>query len=57
MVMRLIVVAASVSVLAGSGWASWSGMGLVSRDTGAAVAATSVRSGSAGGGLGRFRVK
>lgn len=54
MITRLIVMAASLCVLSGAGYASWYGVGAVSSDTGAG----SVRTGSVGGvGVGRVRVK
>jgi hypothetical protein len=54
MVMRLLVIAVSLAVLGGAGYASWYGMGVVDRDTGPG----SVRTGSAGGAfLGGVRVK
>lgn len=54
MATRIIVMVASLGLLAGAGYASWYGMGSVSNDTGA----TSVRAASAGaGGLRSVRVK
>ncbi|WGH79105.1 hypothetical protein [Jannaschia ovalis] len=51
---RLLITLLSLAILAGAGWASWTGVGVASRDTGA----TSIRTGSAGvGGVGRIRVK
>ncbi|MEM7644198.1 MAG: hypothetical protein AAF366_16985 [Pseudomonadota bacterium] len=62
--MRVVVVVLSLAVLGGAGYASWYGIGTVSRDTGAAavrgaaVGASSVRSGSVGAtGVRRVRVK
>ena len=51
---RLIVMAASLAVLGGAGYASWNGWGSVDRDTGPG----SMRTGSAGGAfVGGVRVK
>jgi hypothetical protein len=51
---RLLVVAVSLAVLGGAGYASWYGIGAIDRDTGPG----SVRTGSAGViGIGRVRVK
>lgn len=51
---RAIVVLVSLAMLGGAGYASWYGLGTVSRDAGAG----SIRAGSAIiGGVGRSRVK
>ncbi|MEM7491167.1 MAG: hypothetical protein AAF390_18790 [Pseudomonadota bacterium] len=52
--MRVVVVILSLAVLGGAGYASWYGLGTVSRDTGA----SSLRTGSVGAaGVRRVRVK
>ncbi|PWJ18287.1 hypothetical protein [Jannaschia seohaensis] len=53
MFMRLAVIVVSLSLLGGSGYASWYGWGAVDRDTGPG----SMRTGSTGGGFGFVRVK
>ncbi|UWQ17277.1 hypothetical protein [Jannaschia sp. M317] len=54
MLTRAIVMAVSLGILAGAGYASWYGVGSVSEDTGP----NSVRTGSVFvGGVGRPRVK
>ncbi|GIT90326.1 hypothetical protein JANAI62_01910 [Jannaschia pagri] len=51
---RIIVMAISLLILGGAGYASWYGIGAVSSDTGVG----SVRTGSGGGvGVARVRVK
>ncbi|MCK0165980.1 hypothetical protein MWU52_00295 [Jannaschia sp. S6380] len=60
MALRALIVIGSLALLGGAGWASWTGVGIVSADTGraAVIAGRSVRSGSVGtGGVGRVRVK
>ncbi|MEL7182697.1 MAG: hypothetical protein AAFY65_04150 [Pseudomonadota bacterium] len=65
---RVIMMAVTLGMLGAAGYASWFGLGTLSRDTGAAavaaarttgrVGATSVRSGSIGNrSSGTFRVK
>ncbi|MEM8850173.1 MAG: hypothetical protein AAGE03_09065 [Pseudomonadota bacterium] len=52
--MRIVIVMVSLAVLGAAGYASWYGIGTVSRDTGA----SSVRAGSVGAaGVRRVRVK
>lgn len=60
MAVRAIIVAGSLLLLGGAGWASWTGAGIVSRDTGraAVIAGRSLRTGSVGTGpVRRLRVK
>ncbi|MEM7711829.1 MAG: hypothetical protein AAF264_14015 [Pseudomonadota bacterium] len=54
---RAVVIFASLALLGGAGYASWYGLGTVSRDTGASVRTGSVGGVIVGGVPRRARVK